>query len=47
MKAEYVIARDRAMNDYDANLSEEDRKKQREASKKNWWENEPSFTNAI
>lgn len=38
----YVIAKPiRAMNDYEANLSEEDRKKQRERFKRPWWEQEP------
>mgnify|MGYP007069843553 CR=1 FL=1 len=37
----YAIAKPiRAMNDYDANLSEEDRRRQRKESKRPWWERE-------
>lgn len=38
----YAIAKPptRAMNDYDANLSEEDRKKQSKKDKRPWWETE-------
>lgn len=37
----YAIAKPiRAMNDYDANLPEEDRRKQHEEGKRPWWERE-------
>lgn len=38
MKADYAIAAQRAMNDYDANMSEEDKKKLKDTP---WWGKEP------
>ena len=38
----YAIAKPiRAMNDYDANLSEEEMAKQRKKDRMPWWEKEP------
>ena len=41
MDSTYVIARDRSMNDYDANMSEKDKAKKRAQLGERWWENEP------